>query len=132
MGPGRGRRRAWTQGDHEGAEGGAEEGQRLHQRPTGELNDDGEEASTKAAATVTAGDARVTAPDAPAPEAGRVRARVATNPGMPEARLTSGLSVTTRPDVRAFQAREAEELAVRRARPISPGNRPGEPSPQLL
>ena len=78
--------------------------------------DDDEEASTKAAATVTAGDARVTAPDAPAPEAGRVRARVATNPGMPEARLTSGPSVTTRPDVRAFQAREAEELAVRRAR----------------
>ena len=78
--------------------------------------DDDEEASTKAAATVTAGDARVTAPDAPAPEAGRVRARVTTNPGMPEARLTSGPSVTTRPDVRAFQAREAEELAVRRAR----------------
>lgn len=78
--------------------------------------DDGEGASTKAAATVTAGDARVTAPDAPAPEAGRVRARVATNPGMPEARLTSGPSVTTRPGVRAFQAREAEELAVRRAR----------------
>ena len=84
--------------------------------PPENLDDDGEEASTKAAATVTAGDARVTAPDAPAPEAGRVRARVATNPGMPEARLTSGPSVTTRPDVRAFQAREAEELAVRRAR----------------
>ena len=78
--------------------------------------DDDDEASTNAAATVTAGDARVTAPDAPAPEAGRVRARVITNPGMPEARLTSGPSVTTRPDVRAFQAREAEELAVRRAR----------------
>lgn len=78
--------------------------------------DDDDEASTNAAATVTAGDARVTAPDAPAPEAGRVRARVTTNPGMPEARLTSGPSVTTRPDVRAFQAREAEELAVRRAR----------------
>ena len=82
--------------------------------PPKNLDDD--EASTNAAATVTAGDARVTAPDAPAPEAGRVRARVATNPGMPEARLTSGPSVTTRPDVRAFQAREAEELAVRRAR----------------
>ena len=65
--------------------------------PPKNLDDDGEEASTKAAATVTAGDARVTAPDAPAPEAGRVRARVATNPGMPEARLTSGPSVTTRP-----------------------------------
>ena len=82
--------------------------------PPKNLDDD--EASTNAAATVTAGDARVTAPDAPAPEAGRVRARVTTNPGMPEARLTSGPSVTTRPDVRAFQAREAEELAVRRAR----------------
>ena len=82
--------------------------------PPKNLDDD--EASTNAAATVTAGDARVTAPGAPAPEAGRVRARVATNPGMPEARLTSGPSVTTRPDVRAFQAREAEELAVRRAR----------------
>ena len=84
--------------------------------PPENLDDDGEGASTKAAATVSAGDARVTAPDAPAPEAGRVRARVATNPGMPEARLTSGPSVTTRPGVRAFQAREAEELAVRRAR----------------
>ena len=82
--------------------------------PPKNLDDD--EASTNSAATVTAGDARVTAPDAPAPEAGRVRARVTTNPGMPEARLTSGPSVTTRPDVRAFQAREAEELAVRRAR----------------
>lgn len=84
--------------------------------PPKNLDDDGDEASTNAAATVTAGDARVTAPGAPAPEAGRVRARVTTNPGMPEARLTSGPSVTTRPDVRAFQAREAEELAVRRAR----------------
>lgn len=82
--------------------------------PPKNLDDD--EASTNAAATVTAGDARVTAPDAPDPEAGRVRARVTTNPGMPEARLTSGPSLTTRPDVRAFQAREAEELAVRRAR----------------
>ena len=88
--------------------------------PPKNLDDD--EASTNAAATVTAGDARVTAPDAPAPAPGRVRARVTTNPGMPEARLTSGPSVTTRPDVRAFQAREAEELAVRRARAHLAGN----------